>query len=59
MLYFFLYPSIYFILFYVNYVNFKGRLDSRPNYDNKGDTFDTFTGLKDKNALLADMVYHA
>ena len=40
---------------YVNYVNFRGRVESRPNYDSKGDTFDTFTGLKDKRALLADI----
>lgn len=40
---------------YVNYVNFRGRVESRPSYNSKGDTFDTFTGLKDKSALLTDI----
>lgn len=39
----------------VNYINFRGRLDSRPKYNNDGDTFDSFTGLKDKSALLLDL----
>lgn len=42
----------------VGYINFRGRLDSRPNYNTEVDTFDTFdtfTGLKDKSALLADI----
>lgn len=36
----------------VNYsLYFKGRLDARPRYD----TYDSFTGLKDKNTLLHDL----
>ena len=36
---------------YVSNLNFRGRIDTRPNYD----TYDSFTGLKDKNALLTDI----
>ena len=41
----------------VPYISFKrnDRLNSRPNYSGNGDTFDTFTGLKDKNTLLMDI----
>ena len=39
----------------VNLINFSNRSISRPNYNSKGDTYDSFTGLKDKTALLTDI----
>ena len=38
-----------------NYPIFVGRNNSRIRYDNYTPTYDTFTGLKDKNCLLADL----
>ena len=40
---------------YASQINFNGRIISRPNYSSKGDTYDSFTGLKDKTALLTDV----
>ena len=40
---------------YTSQINFNGRITSRPNYNTKGDTYDSFTGLKDKTALLTDI----
>lgn len=39
----------------LTYINFRGRLDTRPKYVTDKDTFDSFTGLKDKRALLIDI----
>lgn len=36
-------------------INFMSRSDSRIKYDNFTPTYDTFTGLKDKNSLLTDL----
>lgn len=37
------------------YPVFKGRVDTRIKYDSFEPTYDTFTGLKDKNTLLRDL----
>lgn len=37
------------------YPTFRGRVDTRVKYDSFKPTYDTFTGLKDKNTLLMDL----